>query len=164
MEKNKSVETAIFSGGCFWGVESSFRKVRGVTSTESGYIGGHTEDPTYEEVCTDATGHAEAVRVKFNPDEVSYEELARLFFEIHDPTQVDRQGADIGSQYRSEIFYTSPRQRETAEMLIEALRRRGYMVVTRLTRAPKFHRAEEYHQNYSEKTGRNVCAPHVKRF
>lgn len=164
MEKNKSVGTAIFAGGCFWGIESSFRRIPGVITVESGYTGGHASNPNYEQVCTDTTGHAEAVRVKFDPAEVSYEELAKFFFEIHDPTQVDRQGPDVGTQYRSEIFYLTPEQKETAERLLEILRRRGYMVATQVSPASKFYPAEEYHQNHSEKTGRNVCNAYIRRF
>lgn len=129
----EQTETAIFAGGCFWGVEHLLSKEPGVLDVESGYIGGHTENPTYEEVCSHRTGHAEAVRVTFDPAKVSYEKLARLFFEIHDPTQVGRQGPDIGDQYRSEIFYTTPAQRETAEKLIAELRAKGYDVVTEVT-------------------------------
>ncbi|MBN1433449.1 bifunctional methionine sulfoxide reductase B/A protein, partial [Candidatus Fermentibacterales bacterium] len=117
-EARAEIETAIFAGGCFWGIEEALESVEGVVDATSGYTGGTTESPTYQEVCTGTTGHAEAVEVVFDPRVVSYEELARLFFEIHDPTTPDRQGPDIGSQYRSAIFYTSKQQRETAERLI----------------------------------------------
>ncbi len=157
-------QTAIFAGGCFWGIEDGMRGMKGVISTESGYIGGQTDNPTYEEVKTGKTGHAEAVRVVFDPREISYEELARRFFEIHDPTQVDRQGPDVGNQYRSEIFYLSPQQKEIAESLIDILQKRGYRVVTRLTPAEKFYRAEEYHQQYVEKSGHSPCSYYTKRF
>lgn len=163
-EKERT-ETAIFAGGCFWGVEHMFAKVPGVLDVESGYIGGHTENPTYEEVCSHRTGHAEAVRVTFDPAKVSYEKLARLFFEIHDPTQVDRQGPDIGDQYRSEIFYTSPAQRATAEKLIGELRAKGYDVTTRVTQATTFWPAEGYHQDYYERKGTQpYCHAYTKRF
>lgn len=131
-------QTAIFAGGCFWGVEYMFSRVPGVRSIEAGYTGGHTENPTYEEVCSHTTGHAEAVRIRFDPAQVSYETLARLFFEIHDPTQADGQGPDIGDQYRSELFYTTPEQREVGERLIGELRAKGYDVVTRITPASRF--------------------------
>lgn len=131
-------QTAIFAGGCFWGVEYMFSRVPGVRSIEAGYTGGHTENPTYEEVCSHTTGHAEAVRIRFDPAQVSYETLARLFFEIHDPTQADGQGPDIGDQYRSELFYTTPEQREVGERLIGELRAKGYDVVTRITPASHF--------------------------
>lgn len=158
-------ETAIFAGGCFWGVEHLLSKEPGVIDVEAGYIGGHTEHPTYEEVCSHRTGHAEAVRVTFDPTKVSYEKLARLFFEIHDPTQVDRQGPDIGDQYRSEIFYTSPAQRETAEKLIDELWAKGYDVATKVTRATTFWPAEEYHQDYYARKGtRPYCHVYTKRF
>lgn len=158
-------ETAIFAGGCFWGVEHLLAKQPGVIDVESGYIGGRTEHPTYPEVCTGRTGHAEAVRVTFDPSKVTYETLARLFFEIHDPTQVGRQGPDIGDQYRSEIFYTTPAQRATAERLIAELRAKGYDVATRLTPATTFWPAEEYHQDYYERKGTQpYCHGYTKRF
>lgn len=158
-------ETAIFAGGCFWGVEHLLSKQAGVLDVESGYIGGHTENPTYEQVCSHRTGHAEAVRVTFDPSKVSYEKLARLFFEIHDPTQVDRQGPDIGDQYRSEVFYTTPAQREIAEKLIAELRAKGYDVATRVTQATTFWPAEGYHQDYYERKGTQpYCHAYTKRF
>jgi peptide methionine sulfoxide reductase msrA/msrB len=164
MNINEQNETAIFAGGCFWGTEEWMRDVEGVISTEVGYAGGTTENPSYVEVRTGKTGHAEVVRVVFDPTKVSYEDLARLFFEIHDPTQVDRQGSDIGTQYRSEIFYATPQQKETAEALIDILEKRGYRVVTRLTPATEFYRAEEYHQQYVQKTGEAPCPYYAKRF
>ncbi len=164
MEERKKTGTAIFAGGCFWGIENQMRRAPGVISTEAGYTGGHTDNPTYGQVRTGTTGHAEAVRVVFDPSATSYGELAKLFFEIHDPTQVGRQGPDIGPQYRSEIFYLSPDQRETAEKTIAALKKRGYRVVTRVTPASTFHRAEEYHQNYSARTGTTPCNTYTKRF
>lgn len=163
--KKERTETAIFAGGCFWGVEHLLSKEPGVFDVVSGYIGGHTENPTYEEVCSHRTGHAEAVRVTFDPAKVSYEKLARLFFEIHDPTQVGRQGPDIGDQYRSEVFYTTPAQRATAEKLIAELRAKGYDVATRVTAATTFWPAEEYHQDYYDRKGAQpYCHAYTKRF
>ena len=165
MTTKKETETAIFAGGCFWGIEEGMRRTSGVIDTETGYTGGTTPDPTYDRVRRGKTGHAEAVRVIFDPSRVGYEGLARLFFEIHDPTQVDRQGPDVGSQYRSEIFYLSPRQKLIASRLIRVLRARGFRVATRLTPAGEFHRAEEHHQQWLEKSGRPPCPiPPVKRF
>lgn len=162
MEK---ADTAIFAGGCFWGVEHMLALVPGVLDVESGYTGGRTENPTYEEVCSHRTGHAEAVRVVFDPSKVSYETLARLFFEIHDPTQSDGQGPDIGDQYRSEIFYNSPEQQAVAERLIAELRANGYDVVTRLTPATRFWPAEGYHQDYYVRKGTQpYCHSYTKRF
>lgn len=158
-------DTAIFAGGCFWGVEHLLAKVPGVVDVESGYTGGWKERPSYEEVCGHRTGHAEAVRVVFDPEKVSYEQLARLFFEIHDPTQADGQGPDLGEQYRSEIFYNSPGQQATAEKLIAELRAKGYDVVTRLTPATTFWPAEGYHQDYYERKGTQpYCHRYTKRF
>ena len=158
-------ETAIFAGGCFWGVEYMMERLPGVLSVEAGYIGGRKENPTYEEVCSHTTGHAEAVRIVFDPTKVSYETLARLFFEIHDPTQLNRQGPDIGDQYRSEVFYTTPEQKTIAEKLIAQLRAKGYRVVTRISAASTFWPAEEYHQNYYERKGSMpYCHAYTKRF
>ena len=163
--KKERTETAIFAGGCFRGVEHLLSKEPGVFDVVSGYIGGHTENPTYEEVCSHRTGHAETVRVTFDPAKVSYEKLARLFFEIHDPTQVGRQGPDIGDQYRSEVFYTTPAQRATAEKLIAELRAKGYDVATRVTAATTFWPAEEYHQDYYDRKGAQpYCHAYTKRF
>jgi peptide methionine sulfoxide reductase msrA/msrB len=170
MRERTEAQTAIFAGGCFWGIEEAMRHAKGVISTEAGYIGGETNNPAYEDVKTGKTGHAEAVRVVFDPAQTGYEELARRFFEIHDPTQVDRQGSDVGSQYRSEIFYLSDDQRRTAERLVATLRKRGFRVATRLTDASHpspsttFHRAEEYHPRWVEKSGRSSCAHYTKRF
>lgn len=167
VEPPKSVQTerAIFAGGCFWGVEYMLGKVDGVKSIRSGYIGGHTENPTYEQVCSHKTGHAEAVEVEFDPSKVSYETLARLFFEIHDPTQLDGQGPDLGDQYRSEIFYTTPEQKEVAERLIRILKEKGYSVVTDVTPASRFWPAEQYHQNYYNRKGTQpYCHRYTKRF
>lgn len=158
-------EQAIFAGGCFWGVEHLMQKQAGVNSVESGYIGGTVENPTYEQVCTRTTGHAEAVRVTFDPAKVSYEQLAKLFFEIHDPTQTDGQGPDLGLQYRSEIFYNSPQQRDSAAKLMLMLKAKGYKLSTRLTPATTFYPAETYHQDYYEHKGTEpYCHSYTKRF
>lgn len=160
-----AVETAYFAGGCFWGVEHMLRKEAGVVDVESGYMGGSTESPTYEQVCRGRTGHAETVRVRFDPSKVPFETLAKLFFEIHDPTQENGQGPDIGDQYRSEIFYTSPEQRSTAQKLIAELRSKGYEVATELAPAGRFWPAEAYHQDYYERKGtRPYCHGYTKRF
>jgi peptide methionine sulfoxide reductase msrA/msrB len=158
-------DTAIIAGGCFWGVEYYMHKIPGVISTEVGYIGGHTNNPTYNEVCSHTTGYAEAVRVVFDPARTSYEAIIRMFFEIHDPTQVNRQGPDIGDQYRSEVFYLNPEQRETVEKLIGLLKQKGYNVATKETPANTFWRAEDHHQQYYEKQGKKpYCHGYVKRF
>lgn len=160
--KTTKIDTAIFAGGCFWGVEYYFSKAKGVISTTVGYIGGRKNDPTYEDVCSYATGHAEAVQVAFDPAKTSYEELARLFFEIHDFTQVNRQGPDVGDQYRSEVFYRNAEQKKTAEKLISLLTEKGYKVATRLEPAGTFWKAEEYHQDYYGKTGKQPYC-HARR-
>ena len=156
---------AIFAGGCFWGVEHHFQKVQGVLSATSGYCGGHVANPTYEQVCTGKTGHAEAVRVVFDPDRVSYEKLARLFFEIHDPTQRNGQGPDVGTQYRSAVFYLDNKQKQIAEKLISELRAKGYDVVTQVAPASEFYPAEKYHQGYLDKHPEQpTCHVRVPRF
>lgn len=158
-------ETAIFAGGCFWGVEHLMKQLPGIISIEAGYTGGDLENPTYKDVCSQTSGHAEAVRIVFDPSAVSYETLAKRFFEIHDPGQMDGQGPDIGDQYRSEIFYTNEDQKQIAEKLIGMLRRRGCFVVTKVTPASTFWPAEDYHQDYYEKTGKTpYCHTYVKRF
>lgn len=158
-------EIAIFAGGCFWGVEHLMKTAPGTLTVESGYIGGAKENPSYEEVCRHNTGHAEAVRIVFDPAKTTYEELAKLFFEIHDPEQEDGQGPDLGNQYRSEIFYTTPQQKEVAEKLIGVLTQKGYNVVTKVTPATKFWRAEEYHQSHYELRGTEpYCHIYTKRF
>ncbi len=158
-------ETAVFAGGCFWGVEHLMKDFPGVISVEPGYTGGTVEQPTYEEVCTGKTGHAEAVRIVFDPDQISFQALAKGFFEIHDPTQAEGQGPDIGPQYRSEIFYTTPDQKQIAEHLVALLRQKGCPVVTRVTRAGVFWPAEDYHRRYYERKGSQpYCHRRVKRF
>lgn len=151
--KKKKTEKAIFASGCFWGTQYQFNKKKGVISTIAGYTGGHKKNPTYKEVCSGKTGHAEAVEVTFDPKKISYKDLCKLYFETHDFTQVNRQGPDIGEQYRSEIFYLNETQKETAEKLIRILTEKGYKVATKLTPATKFWKGEEYHQDYYEKKG-----------
>lgn len=161
----RGIETAIFAGGCFWGVEYYMQKQPGVITVESGYIGGDKEDPSYEQVCQKNTGHAEAVRITFDRAKTDYETLAKVFFEIHDPTQTDGQGPDIGEQYRSEVFYTTPQQKEIAEKLIGQLQDKGYEVATQITPATKFWTAEDYHQNYYARKGTEpYCHGYTKRF
>lgn len=151
--KDQQTETAYFASGCFWGTEYYFNKAKGVKSTTAGYTGGHMKDPSYEQVCAGITGHAETVKVVFDPSQTSYEKLARLFFETHDFTQVNRQGPDIGEQYRSVIFYTNKEQKETAEKLVDMLEKKGYDVATGIEPASEFYDAEKYHQDYYDKTG-----------
>lgn len=151
---------ATFAAGCFWGVEAQFRGVPGVEDVEAGYTGGHTEEPTYEQVCSHRTGHAEAVRVRYDPARVSYERLLEWFFAIHDPTQLDRQGPDRGPQYRSAVFYHDAEQERLARAYIEWLEHSGVYrrpIVTQVEPASPFWRAEEYHQRYFEKRGRVAC-------
>ena len=151
---------ATFAAGCFWGVEDAFRQVKGVTSTTVGYIGGTTKNPTYKDVCTDRTGHAEAVEVEFDPSQVSYRELLALFFQSHDPTTLNRQGPDFGTQYRSAIFYHDAEQEAQAREAVAALEKAGVFrrpIVTQIVPAPEFYRAEEYHQQYFEKQGIRSC-------
>jgi len=165
MKKETVHETAIFAAGCFWGVEHYFKMAPGVISTEVGYIGGNTTNPGYKEVCSGESGHAEAIRVVYDPSETSFETLARLFFEIHDPTQVNRQGPDVGEQYRSEVFYLNENQKRVTENLISILRQKGYRVATALTKATAFWPAEDYHQDYYAKTGGSpYCHVYTKRF
>lgn len=160
-----AVNRAIFAGGCFWGVEYFFQNAPGVTATRVGYTGGHKTSPSYEDVCRGDTGHAEALEVAYDPAVTDFETLARLFFEIHDPTQVNRQGPDIGEQYRSVVFYLDEEQKTVAERLIEILRRNGLDVATQVIAASVFWPAEEYHQQYySRKNGQPYCHVHVKRF
>ena len=163
--KTPATERAIFAGGCFWGVEYHFEKLPGVLSVTSGYVGGTKEEPTYEDVCGKDTGHAEAVEIVFDPAQTTYETLARLFFEIHDPMQVDRQGPDVGDQYRSEVFYLDPRQKSIAEKLIGILKGKGLAVATKVTPAGRFWEAEDYHQDYYAKHRKEpYCHRYTKRF
>ena len=161
----KVYEKAYFAGGCFWGVQYYLKKAGGVISTTVGYMGGTVANPTYKEVCTGKTGHAETVEIVFDPEKITYEKLAKLFFEIHDFTQVNRQGPDIGLQYRSEIFYTSEKQKETIQKLMNILTQKGYKVATKLTAAPAFYKAEDYHQDYYGKNGETpYCHVYKKIF
>jgi peptide methionine sulfoxide reductase msrA/msrB len=156
---------AIFAGGCFWGVEYFLQKAPGVISVTSGYTGGNVKNPTYKEVCTGNTGHAEAVKIVYDPDKTSYEKLLRLFLEIHDPTQVGRQGPDIGDQYRSEIFYMNDDQKQIAENCLNILKSKGYNIATALTKASEFYPAEAYHQDYYFNNGKvPYCHSYTKRF
>ncbi len=154
----KKLEKATFAAGCFWGVEETFRTTEGVVSTMVGYTGGSTSNPTYEQVCSNATGHAEAVQVEFNPKLVSYVDLLHVFWSLHDPTTMNGQGLDIGSQYRSAIFYHGAEQKKAAEKsLKEEQKNYTNKIVTEIVPAGKFWKAEEYHQKYLMKTGKRVC-------
>jgi len=165
VDPNAEVDVAYFAGGCFWGVEHFLEQMDGVREVESGYMGGHVDAPSYEDVLTHDSGHLEAVRVRFDPSRVSYEAVAKRFFEIHDPTQANGQGPDIGNQYLSAVFFTSDAQKTATEGLIAALRTRGYDVVTELRPAAKFWPAEGYHQNYYASNGKTpYCHGRVRRF
>lgn len=153
-ETTNHFSRAIFAGGCFWGVEYFLQQSPGVIRTSVGYTGGTKSKPTYKEVCSHKTGHAEAVEVIFDPLQTSFEKLARLFFEIHDPTQLDQQGPDHGDQYRSEVFYVTPDQKATTEKLIKELKDKGWNVVTRLTPAATFWPGEDYHEDYYQRNGK----------
>jgi len=161
-DATNSIHTAIFAAGCFWGVEAAFRQRlgTGVMSTEVGYIGGTAEHPTYKQVCTGTTGHAEAVRVQFDPQQISFDELLEMFWTCHDPTQLNRQGPDVGSQYRSAVFFLDDAQRDAAERSKAMLSDSGRLarpIVTEVTPATHFWPAEEYHQQYLEKNGMAAC-------
>ena len=152
------MEKAIVAGGCFWGVEALFQELDGVVDTTVGYTGGHTLNPTYRDICGHGTGHAEAVEVVFDPDRVSYEEILAYFWRLHDPTTMNRQGPDVGDQYRSAIFYLSPEQQAAAEkVMVEAQKNWKKPIVTEIVPATIFYPAEDYHQDYFRKHGRHGC-------
>jgi peptide-methionine (S)-S-oxide reductase len=159
-------ETATYGGGCFWCIEAAFTELDGVTAVTSGYAGGHVEDPTYRRVCTGDTGHAEVVQLEYDPDAIGYEELLEVFFTVHDPTQLNRQGPDVGSQYRSIVLYHDDEQRRVADAYIEALDETGGYdddVVTELAPLERFYRAEEKHQDYFEKNPADAyCRMHAQ--
>jgi peptide-methionine (S)-S-oxide reductase len=160
VKESENMEKAMFGAGCFWGVEAAFRQIEGVSATAVGYAGGTMENPTYQDVCSGTTGHAEVVQVTYDPGRVSYERLLEVFWSEHDPTQVNRQGPDIGEQYRSVVFYLNDDQRETAEMSKKALDESGRYarpIATSIEAASTFYRAEEYHQRYLEKRGLSSC-------
>jgi peptide-methionine (S)-S-oxide reductase len=169
---NTNLQTATLAGGCFWCLEAVYDEIKGVHSVESGYAGGHVDNPTYREVCNGDTGHAEVVQVHFDPSVVSYRDLLNVFFAIHDPTTLNRQGADIGTQYRSAIYYHDDEQKETAEELIKELNAKdiwGRSIVTEVTRFDKFYVAEDYHQEYFARNPyqpycQAVVAPKVSKF
>lgn len=151
-------EKAIFAAGCFWGVQYYFDQVPGVMSTKVGYTGGHTENPSYEQVCAQDTGHAEAIKITFDPKKIRYEVLVKHFFRMHDPTQLNRQGPDIGDNYRSAIFYTDETQKQTAEKVREEIQEAvGKSIATQVVPLTEFYEAEDYHQKYTEKTGFGMC-------
>ena len=154
------MEKATFGAGCFWGVEAAFRQIKGVKSTAAGYLGGTMESPTYKDVCTGRTGHAEVVEVEFDPAAVSYDDLLNVFWENHDPTTLNRQGPDVGTQYRSAIFFHTPEQEAAARESKERLQSSGKFsrpIVTEITPASAFYLAEDYHQQYLEKRGLSHC-------
>jgi peptide-methionine (S)-S-oxide reductase len=154
------MQHATFGAGCFWGVEAAFQKVQGVLTTKVGYMGGQVKNPTYEEVCTDKTGHAEVVHLTYDPNKISYEQLLDIFWNIHDPTQLNKQGPDRGTQYRSVIFYHDETQKKMAEQSKQKQQTSGNFnkkVVTEIVQAQEFYLAEEYHQKYFEKQGRFTC-------
>jgi peptide-methionine (S)-S-oxide reductase len=154
------MQQATFGAGCFWGVEAAFRQVKGVTNTAVGYMGGKLDHPTYHDVCTARTGHAEVVHVEFDPSQVSYQDLLRVFWENHDPTTLNRQGPDVGSQYRSAIFYHTPDQKSAARESKQELAKSGKFprpIVTEIVPADEFWKAEDYHQQYLEKRGLALC-------
>jgi peptide-methionine (S)-S-oxide reductase len=172
MSADHKVETATLAGGCFWCVEAVFDELRGVESVESGYTGGNVERPTYQQVCGGRTGHAEAVRLTFDPSVVSFRELLEVFFTVHDPTTLNRQGGDVGTQYRSAVFYHTPEQREIAERTIADLNAEQIWdapIVTEVSPAAEFYTAEDYHQEYFQNNAsqpycRAVVAPKVAKF
>jgi peptide-methionine (S)-S-oxide reductase len=160
MSMDSNTEKATFGAGCFWGVEAAFRAIPGVIATRVGYSGGHTQKPTYHDVCSDSTGHAEVVEVAFDPQQVSYNDLLNVFWENHDPTTLNRQGPDVGTQYRSAVFYHSPEQKRVAEESKRRLEAAGKFrrpIVTQIEPAQDFWEAEDYHQQYLEKRGLTSC-------
>ena len=164
-ETNTNMETAYFASGCFWGTQYHFMKAKGVISTTVGYMGGHTQNPTYREVCTGETGHIETTEVVFDKTKTTFDDMVKLYYETHDFTQVGGQGPDIGDQYQSVIFYTSDNQKQIAEKYIKILTEKGYKVATQLRKAPEFWKAEEYHQEYYEKKhGSPYCHIYRKIF
>jgi len=170
--EEKRLETATLGAGCFWCVEAVFDDLKGVTDVVSGYSGGHTENPTYREVCSETTGHAEVTQIEFNPEEISFADILRVFFAVHDPTTLNRQGNDIGSSYRSAIFYHSDEQKKTAEEIIKEVTEAGIYdnpIVTEVTAFDKFYPAEDYHQEYFANNPTQpycaaVVAPKVAKF
>ena len=165
VETEVKMDTAIFASGCFWGTEYFFEKADGVISTQVGYIGGTKDNPTYKEVCTGTTGHAEAVRVVFDPTKTDYKTLCKLFFETHDPTQKNRQGPDIGTQYRTGVFYLNDEQKKIAQELKSILEKKGLKVTTEITKATTFWEGEDYHEHYyTNKGGTPYCHGYTKRF
>ena len=157
---NPTQEIATFGAGCFWGVEETFRNLDGVIQTSVGYMGGHKENPTYEDVCSDQTGHAEVIQIIFDPKITSYKKLLEVFWESHNPTTLNRQGPDVGTQYRSVIFYHSPEQKEIAEKSLKDQEEEGVYtspIVTKIVEATPFYKAEEYHQQYLAKRGLESC-------
>ena len=155
------MEKATFGAGCFWHVEEAFRHVPGVVETAVGFMGGHTKDPTYKEVCSHTTGHAEVVQLAYDPERVTYEKLLEVFFDLHNPTTLNRQGPDVGDQYRSVVFYHTEGQRSAALSVMDKLEKSGRFrrpLVTKVQPADEFYRAEEYHQRYLEKRGLSACA------
>ena len=170
--ENKNVETATLGAGCFWCVEAVFDDLKGVSSVESGYSGGHTENPTYQQVCSETTGHAEVVNVSFDPQEISFKEVLQVFFTVHDPTQLNRQGNDVGSSYRSAIFYHDDAQKQTAEETIKEIEAEAIYdkpIVTQIAPFDKFYVAEDYHQEYFANNPNQpycaaVVAPKVAKF
>jgi methionine-S-sulfoxide reductase len=163
MEK---LEKIMFAAGCFWGVEQTFRMLRGVVNTSVGYSGGHTKNPTYEDVCSHRTGHAEVVLVEFNPNSIKLEDLILIFFRCHDPTQLNRQGPDVGDQYRSAIFYFSEEQKKTAERIkneLTVVKKFSKPIVTEISPAKEFYPAEDYHQQYVEKNPQRPCHVYIAR-
>jgi peptide-methionine (S)-S-oxide reductase len=169
---NTKLETAVLGAGCFWCVEAIFQDLKGVEKVESGYSGGTTKNPTYKEVCTGTTGHAEVVKLTFDPSIISYEQILTVFFHVHDPTTLNKQGADVGTQYRSVIFYNSDEQKKTAEKVKENITKQGLwddLIVTEITPAAEYYPAEDYHQNYyNDNPNQSYCsyviAPKVKKF